>query len=168
MSLRDQMLKAGLITEEQAKRSAHKQRVETKHTDRKERDQRREASKAEVERQQQAEREQNQRASRQQQEQEVAKQQALQVRQRELSALEQAYRDGAIPNWEGNRRYYYAAGGRIDWLMVSDDAGRRLEAGQAAICAGERNRARPVLLTAAAALKLRELDAARVWVLHAQ
>lgn len=169
MSLRDQMLKAGLITEEQARRTAHKQRVDNKRGDPKERQQRRQATQEEVAQQKQAERARHQQQSRERQQQEAAKQQTLQTRQRQTTALEQAYRDGAISNWEGGRRYCYAAAdGRVDWLMVTDDVGRKLEAGQAAICAGERNRARPVVLNAGAARKLRELDPSRVLVLHGE
>ncbi len=44
--LREQMLKAGLISQEQAKRSAHKQRVENKELGREGKAEREQASKA--------------------------------------------------------------------------------------------------------------------------
>jgi uncharacterized protein len=166
MSLRDQMLKAGLITEEQAKRSAHTERVDRKRSDPKERAQRQQAARDEVKQAQEAERTRHRQQSRAQQQEQSAKERDQAQQQRQLSGLEAAYREGAIPSWEGARRYYYAAEGRVDWLMVSEEAGRRLESGQAAICAGERNRQRPVVLTASAAHHLQELAPDRVLVWH--
>ena len=166
MSLRDQMLKAGLITEEQAKRAAHKQRVDKKRSDPKERAQQKQASQEEVRRQQEAERARHREQSRERQAQESGRQQSLSEQQRRAAAIVAAYRDGALANWEGARRYCYAVQGRIEWLLVSDDVGRKLEAGQAAIVMGERNPARHLVLLAGAALKLRELAPERVLVLH--
>jgi hypothetical protein len=168
MSLRDQMLKAGLITEEQARRTAHKQRVDNKRTDPKERDQRRQATRQEVQQQKEAERARDQEASRQQQHQQTAREQELQHKQHQLSAQGQAYRDGAIANWEGARRYCYAAEGRVDWLMVTDDVGRKLENGLAAIVASENNPRRHIVLAAGGARKLREISPQRVLVWHEQ
>jgi hypothetical protein len=166
MSLRDEMLKAGLITEEQAKQAAHKQRTDNKRTDRKERQQQQQAKQAEVRRQQEAERARHQELARERQAQEAEKAKTLQAQQHHGSVLEQAYRDGAIPNWAGARRYYYAAHGKVEWLMVTDDVSRKLEAGQAAICAGERNAQRHLPLNLGAARKLQELAPERVLVLH--
>jgi len=166
MSLRDEMLKAGLITEEQAKQSAHKKRVDNKRTDRKERQQTQQAQQDEVRRQKDAERARHQELARERQAQDADKEQTLREQQRRGTGLEAAYRDGAIPNWEGARRYYYAAHGKVEWLMVTDDVSRKLEAGQAAICAGERNPQRHVPLSAGAARKLLELAPERVLVLH--
>lgn len=166
MSLRDQMLKAGLITEEQARQTAHKQRVESKRTDRKTKQQRQEAARNEVRQQQEAERARHREQSRERQQAEAQREQGLQERQRRTAAIEAAYREGELGKWEGARRYYYAAHGRVDWLMVTDDVARRLEQGQAAIVAGERNAQRHVPLKAAAARKLAELEPARLLVLH--
>ncbi len=166
MSLRDQMLKAGLITEEQAKRAAHSQRVEKTRSDPKERAQHKQASQEEVRRQREAERAGHREQSHQQQAQQVERQQSLSEQQRRSAAIVAAYRDGAIASWEGARRYCYAVQGRIEWLLVSDDVGRKLEAGLAAIVSGERNPQRHAVLLAGAALKLRELAPERVLVLH--
>lgn len=166
MSLRDEMLKAGLITEEQAKRAAHKQRVDRKRTDPKERTQRKQAAQAEVQRQQQRERTRHQEQARTRNAEAAAKEQQLSEQQRTLSALETAYREGAMPHWEGARRYCYAAQGKVEWIMVSEEAGRRLEQGQAAICASERNPRRHVVLNAAAARRLSEIAPERVVVWH--
>jgi uncharacterized protein len=166
MSLRDQMLKAGLITEEQAKQAAHKQRVDNKQADPKERAQRSQAQRQQAQAQREAERTRHKEQARESGQQQAAKAQVHQQRQRSLSALEAAYRDGAIAHWEGARRYYYAAEGRVEWLMVSEDVVRKLEAGQAAIVAGERNRQRHVPLSAGAAKRLAEIEPARLIVLH--
>jgi uncharacterized protein len=167
MSLRDQMLKAGLITEEQAKRAAHKQRVDKKRSDPKERAQQKQAAEQEVRRQQEAERQKHREQSREQQVQQAERQQGLSAQQHRAANIAAAYRDGSIASWEGARRYCYAVNGRIEWLLVSDDVGRKLEAGQAAIVAGERNPQRHIVLLAGGALKLRDVAPERVLVLHA-
>jgi len=51
---------------------------------------------------------------------------------------------------------------------VSEEASRRLESGQAAICAGERNRQRHIVLTAGGAHRLQEAAPDRVLVWHRQ
>ena len=168
MSLKEQMLKAGLITEQQAKQSSHKKRVDDKKSGHQARQQAKEAAAAEVRKQTERQKGEDRQRSRGQQEAEQDKQRTLQTRQQNESALAAAYREGAVDKWEGPRRYYYAVQGRIDYLMVSDDVSRRLERGQIAIAAGERNPARRSLLTAPAARKLEEIDPARILVLHSE
>lgn len=170
MSLRDEMLKAGLITEEQAKRGAHQQRQENKreakHTDKRQRQAQHEAKQQEARQRQDAEREQQRAEARARQAVQDQREQALQEGQRQASALSTAYREGVPAKWEGARRYYYAAHGRVEVLMVSDDVGRKLESGQAAIVAAERNPQRHVPMLSGAARRLRELDPARILVWH--
>lgn len=166
MSLKEQMLKAGLITEEEARRTTHKKRVEDKKSGHKARQQARETTRAEAREQTERQKDQDRQRSSARREVEQDKQHTLQKKQHSESALAAAYREGAVANWEGPRRYYYAVEGRIDYLMVTEDVSRRLERGQIAIAAGERNPARRSLLTAPAARKLREIDPARILVLH--
>jgi hypothetical protein len=166
MSLRDQMLKAGLITEDQAKRAAHTQRVDKKRTDRKTREAEQTAQSEEARRAKDAERAQHREQAAAQQTEQSERDRARSERQKRATAIEAAYREGAIASWEGNRRYCYAANGRIEWLSVNDDVARKLEAGHAAIVAGEKNPQRHAVLLAGGAKTLAELAPERVLTWH--
>ena len=167
MSLKEQMLKAGLISESEARQATHKKRVDDKVAGRQQREQRAAAARRDVERQQESAKARDQRLGRDHQARQAKSEQERQVGQRQESAVAAAYREGGIANWEGTRRYYYAVNGRIDFVMVSEEAGRKLEAGQAAIVASERNPARHILLAAGAARRLRDIAPERVVVCHA-
>ncbi len=167
MSLKEQMLKAGLISESEARQAMHKKRVDDKAAGRQQREQRAAAARREVERQQESAKARDQRLGRERQARQGKSEQERQAGQSRESAIATAYREGGIANWEGARRYYYAVNGRIDFVMVTEEAGRKLEAGQAAIVASERNPARHILLAAGAARRLQDLAPERVVVCHA-
>ena len=166
MSLKEQMLKAGLITEQEAKQVTHKTRVEHKKTDRKHREAEAEKSAAQLESQKQAEIQKDRERNRTREEERKQAESGHQERQRSGSALSLVYKDGLIGKWAGQRRYYFAQEGRVEFLLVSDDVGRKLENGQAAIVQGEKNPARLCLMTGGAARKLSELEAGRIVTFH--
>ena len=166
MSLKEQMLKAGLITEQEAKRATHSQKVVNKKTGRKERERASEQTRRELEAGQQAGRERDKVREAGRGPERGREEGERQSGQRQRSAVSAAYREGLIEKWEGPRRYYYARDGRVDYLLVSDDIARRLENGQAAIAAGEKNPQRPCLLNAGAAQKLTEAAPERVIAFH--
>lgn len=166
MSLKEQMLKAGLITEQQAKQATHKQKVVNKKTGRKEREKEKEKTQAELEASRQAERKEDQAREAGRGAERGRDEAERQSAQRRRSALSATYREGLIEKWEGPRRYYYARDGRVDYLMVSDDIARRLENGQAAIAAAEKNPNRPCLLNAGAAKKLSADAPERIIAFH--
>ena len=166
MSLKEQMLKAGLITEQQARQATHKQKVVNKKTGRKERERQSEQTRRELEAGRQAERKEDQARESGRGAERGREEAERQSGQRRQSALSATYREGLIEKWEGPRRYYYARDGRVDYLMVSDAIARRLENGQAAIAASEKNPNRPTLLNAGAAKKLREAAPERIIAFH--
>ena len=166
MSLKEQMLKAGLITEQEAKQATHSQKVVHKKTGRKERERQSEQTRRELEAGRQAERERDKTHEAGRTAERGLEEAERQSGQRHRSAVSAAYREGLIEKWEGPRRYYYLRDGRVDYLLVSDDIARRLENGQAAIAAGEKNTQRPCLLNAGAAKNLIEAAPERVITFH--
>ena len=168
MSLKEQMLKAGLITEKEAREATHKTRVAHKKTDRRQREAEAEKSKTALKRQKQSESEGDRASNRAREEARKRTESGHQDRQRGESAFSAVYREGLIAKWEGPRRYYFAQDGRVEYLLVSDEAGRRLEHGRAAIVRGEKNPARLCLMNGGAAKKLRGLDPGRIVTFHEQ
>ncbi|MEE8435309.1 MAG: DUF2058 family protein [bacterium] len=166
MSLKEQMLKAGLITEQQAKRATHSQKVDSKKTGRKERERQSEQTRREQEAARQAERERDKAREAGRGAERGREESERQSGHRHRSAVSAPYREGLIEKWEGPRRYYYLRDGRVDYLLVSDDIARRLENGQAAIVVGEKNPGRPCLLNAGAAKKLSEAAPERIITFH--
>lgn len=166
MSLKEQMLKAGLITEQDVKRATHKEKVVNKETGRRERERQQEEKRRKLESERQAEqakdrdREQERGAKRGQVEAE------RQSDQRQRSAISAPYSEGLIEKWGGPRRYYFVQEGRVDFLMVTEEIARRLEQGQVAIVGAEKNPRRPVLLNAGAAKKLKEIAPERLYAFH--
>ncbi len=167
MNLRDQMLKAGLISEEQAKRAGHQKRVKAKQAGHKEAEQ--------------AQRKTDQEAARRAREERQAKDRDLNLRvkveadgkarslnekQRAKDALEKALREGVLPSWEGNRTYHFADGGLIRTIRVTEEAARRLEAGKAAIARLPGRENAYTVLHAGAATALNEADPTRIAVFH--
>jgi uncharacterized protein YaiL (DUF2058 family) len=167
MSLRDQMLKAGLISEKEAHQAEHKKRVRNKQTGGEEARREEEARRREVERERERERAAHREQARERQGGQEQRERARQAEQKRQAVIQAAYREGLVANSEGPRRYHYAVQGRIELLMVTEEAGRRLEAGQLAIALGERQPERHCLLTAGAAKKLQEVAPECVLVFHA-
>ncbi len=168
MSLKEQMLQAGLITEKQAKQSSHKERVRTKTEGHKAKQRDKERAQDEVKRQQQAGSEQDRQRGAENRAVETERAKRHEGKQKRQSVIEAAYREGALSNWSGNRRYYFAVGKRIDALQVSDDVARKLEAGQAAIVKAEKGNGAPRVLGAGAARTLREVAPEKVLTFHGE
>ncbi len=168
-TLKDQMLKAGLVSKKDAKRAAHSQRVETKQTGREEIERRAEAERAALALQVEQQREADRRLAAQRKTEQEAREQALQAELRAAAQIDAALRDGRIEHWEGNRSYYFIAQGQeIEFLGVSDDAARRLAEGKAAIVRTGDPRSPFTLLHAGAAQRLRELAPGRIAAWHEQ
>ncbi|MCZ6749596.1 MAG: DUF2058 family protein [SAR324 cluster bacterium] len=163
--LREQMLKAGLISQEQAKRSAHNQRVENKELGREGKADRERAAKAGVKAQKQARTAEDRKRGKAQREQRKGKERPRQLQQKAESALERILREGRMAKWEGNRTYYFADGRALESLKVTDEAARQLEAGKAAIVRSD-GRGRYTLLLSGAALQLLEATPERIVTFH--
>jgi len=165
--LKDQLLKAGLITEKQARQVTHQKKVRNKQTDPEQRRRQAEQAAAETRRQAEAARAADRERSAARQAGQAVRERQSAERQRRAAALAAAYREGALPHWEGQRTYYFTDGRRVEMLGVSDEAARRLADGAAAICRPEHGGPGYVLLTGAAARRLAELDPERVVCHHA-
>jgi hypothetical protein len=166
-TLKDQMLKAGLVSKKDAKRAAHSQRVETKQAGREEIERRAAQERAALALQVERQREEDRRLAAQRKAEQDSREQALQAALRTAAQIDAALREGRIEHWEGNRSYYFIAQGQeIEFLGVSDDAARRLAEGKAAIVRTGDPRAPYTLLLAGAAQRLKELAPERVMVLH--
>jgi hypothetical protein len=167
MNLKDQMLKAGLVSKQDAKRAAHEQRVQGKHEGAEERERREQARREEREREARERREADQRLAEQRKAGQQEREQALAAQARRAAQLEAALREGRMSDWEGNRAFHFADGARVEQLSVNDEAARRLEDGRAAIVRSGDPLRPYTLLAAGAARKLAEVAPERVVVLHA-
>lgn len=153
-SLREQMLKLGLVNEKQARQAKHDKRV--KNHDRGARG---------VEAEREAKRRQADEARRAQQQADRDREQA---RQREESTREGRFRVAQIVEsgaWEGpvhgnNRFYYEARDGRIPYLDLSHEANNAVQNGQAAIAEAPNGKA--TVITADAATRVADID--RTWL----
>jgi uncharacterized protein YaiL (DUF2058 family) len=163
--LREQMLKAGLITEDQARKGTHEKRQRDKKLGREGKAKEAEVRKEEV-RQSDTERaRQDQALAQQENEQRANRAQAAQERQRKQALVERALKEGALPRWEGQRTYYFRDGKEILFLQVNDETARLLESGKAAIVRGN-GRSRYTVIQSGAALQLLEGAAERVVTFH--
>ena len=166
MSLKDQMVKAGLVSAKQARQVAHRERVERKQSGESAAQLEAEARAEEVRREQEAQRVRDRQLAREQQAQQVERERQIQERERRQAQLDAALRDGRIEHWQGMRTYYFTDGIRIESLSVSDDAARRLQVGTAAIVRTDAPGAPYTLLNVAQAARLQELAPERVVMLH--
>jgi len=166
-SLRDQMLKAGLVSKKDAKRVAHSQRVETKETGREEMERRAAEERAAIARQAEEQRERDRQTAAKLKAEQDAREQTIQAEVRVTAHIEGAMREGRLEHWEGNRAYYFVARDReIEFLSVSDDSARRLAEGKAAIVRTMDPKAPYTLLHAGGAQQLKEVAPERVVVWH--
>ena len=163
--LRDQMLKAGLISEEQAKRGAHEKRQRNKQIGKDGRAQEDQARKEEVRRADQHKAQQDKQRASEQLDKQQEKERAAQEKQRKQALIERCLREGALPRWEGNRAYYFREGNQVVFLLVSDEARTQLEAGKAAIVRSD-GRARYAVIASGFAKELIEGAAERVIAFH--
>ncbi|MDH4248402.1 MAG: DUF2058 domain-containing protein [Deltaproteobacteria bacterium] len=164
MNLKDQLLKAGLVDSKQARRATHQQRVKAKQQDRSLSENEEDAAAEEVRRQKEQQKIQDQALMARRNEERLAQENRLAEKAHRESEIAEVYRNGILANWEGPRRYNYLLGTRIESLMLSDLAAQKLEAGDAAIVAPRSGQGSPVVISASAAKKLREVAPEQVIV----
>jgi uncharacterized protein YaiL (DUF2058 family) len=166
MSLKDQMVKAGLVSAKQARQAAHAERVERKTSGGEESERAARARAEEARREQEAARQRDRALSLDRQGKQAEQEHAAQERDRHQAAVAAALRDGKVEHWSGNRAYYFSDGTRIERLDVSDDTQRRLQEGRVAIVRTGEPQTPYTLLHAAQALRLGEVEPNRIVTLH--
>lgn len=149
--LRQQLVEAGLVSEEDARKAAHAGRVSSKPRKPADRE-----KQAEAARQQHKKEQANQRNHDRQQElvrraTRAQTEAGHQARQKRDSAVAKSTRNGGLENWEGRRTYHFQVGTRIESLRVNDEAARRLEEGKAAIVGREDGKPGYSIITSGAA-----------------
>jgi|SRR5579863_4241040 len=165
-NLKDQLVKAGLVSQKQARQAGHKERVDRKQDGGTEAERAAQARTEEARRQMEAQRERDREQARQQQAEQAAREQELQAQARRQSGIDAAFREGRIESWGGARTYSFTDGTRIESLGLSDTAARLLADGKAAIVRTQDPTAPYTLLAAGSAQRLRDADPARIVVLH--
>ena len=149
--LTDQLLKAGLINQKQAKQTKHKQRVKQKTVGHKGLDAEERKKKQDFEKKRDEKRTQDRSRNR--------KEEEVKLEKVERSQLRNLVRDGAI-SVSGNRRYYFVTReNKVPYLEVSDDIVRKLQHGQLAIIEmPDQKMERFVVLERNKALQVRETE----------
>ncbi len=165
-SLREQLVKAGLVTEEEAKRSAHQQRVKKPRTRPEARGRTPRATEAEQRPEDEARKARDRNLNEEAKTRRAEKERTAQGAQKGKSVLERAYREGALEHWEGPRTFYFQDGTRIESLRVTAEVARRLEAGTAAIVRLSPGAAHYTLLAAGPARELQAVSPETVVVLN--
>jgi hypothetical protein len=167
MNLKDQMVKAGLVSAKQARRTAHQERVDrTQHGAGPAEHLSREISEA-AQREEEAQRAKDLELNLARQADAAKREHQAQERDRRQAQIDSALRDGRIQGGFGNRTYCFTDGTRIESLAVSDETSRQISEGKIAIIRSG-DAAQPYrLLKAAQALRLIELAPERIVTLHA-
>ena len=132
MSLMDQMLKAGLIDEKQAKKTSHKHRQGKKHNPPNLEAQKKEQARLEAQKQAEAQKERDRQLNKQRDEAQNARATGKDKSPQEQLRIS-VFREGLLKNADGPKRYHFTEAGRVEFIQVSDVVARKLEAGQAAI-----------------------------------
>lgn len=166
MSLKEQMLKAGLITEQQARQGSHAKRVDEKKEGHAGKTRRAENEREDARREADSRRTRDQKLNRQVEDVHQEKSRVSGERHHRRDSAEKAFRQGVLANWEGNRTYYFQDGNRVEFLKVSEETARRLERGQAAVARLAGGQVPYTVLQGAAAKTLLEVEPDRVVVLH--
>ena len=165
MSLKDQLLKSGLVDPKQAKRAAHQQRMESKQQGRAERDAAEKNSRDEAQRQLEAQKKRDKELMAQRNAEQMEKEKVRSQQAHREAVINEAYRSGVWEKWEGQRPFYFLRNNLVESLMVSDSAAEKLAAGEAAITISRTGQGSPVVMTALAAKNIREVEPERVLVL---
>lgn len=134
-SLRDQLLKAGLVDTKQARKATHEKRVERKAEGSHKIEQTEQEKAREWEKKQAAERKRQQEIARSRQSEESLKEAETRLRNMVRQSM-------ISRGWNGQRRFYFVTRDRkITCLEISDSIGRKLEGGELAIVLipGEQN-----------------------------
>ena len=166
MSLKEQLLKAGLIDEKKARQTEHHKRQEKKKADRPARETAAIQAKEQALQQAEAQREKDRALNLERQRARAEKEALHQAEARDRATLEKIYADGLLDGWEGHHRYYYLHGNRVEPLMLSEHAARKLEHGQAAVVAAPPGKSGVCLVTAGAARRLQAIYPEKVLTLH--
>jgi uncharacterized protein YaiL (DUF2058 family) len=166
MSLKDQLVKAGLVSEQQARQSAHTERKKRKEPGGAEDRVAAEARRQVVEREREAQRARDRELARGRQKELARRQEEAAARDSRHAQIEAAIRLGRIESWAGTRTYYFQVGSHLESLSVNDDAAKRLQEGRAAIVRTGDLRQPYMLLHSAQAMVVRQIESGRVVVLH--
>ena len=165
MSLKDQLLKSGLVDPKQAKRAAHQQRLESKQQGRTEREAAEKKNRDEAQRQVEAQKQRDKELMAQRNTEQLEKEKARSQQAHREAVINEAYRSGVWAKWEGQRPFYFLRNQLVESLLVSESAAEKLAAGEAAIVAPRTGQGSPVVITAAAARNIREIEPERILVL---
>lgn len=127
MSLKDELLKAKLISKKQLKRLEHQDRVEKKQLGQGKLQGKKQQQLQAIEKKQQQKKQQDQQRAKREQEKRLNKEKLAQIRQ----IINQGKLQG---HGAGNRKFYFVTrNGKIPFILVSDDLMRQLERGEMAI-----------------------------------
>lgn len=166
MSLKEQLLKAGLIDEKQARQAEHRHKQKNKQQPRDTRQKEKVQAAETVRKEAETQKARDKALNRERQENQATREKSLQESARALSGTEAAYKEGTLKAWGGNRRYYYLHGTVVDYMLVNEEAGRKLEQGLAAIVKPPKGKGAFILVTSGAAKRLLQLEADRVITYH--
>jgi hypothetical protein len=169
--LRQQLIEAGLVSKEDARKASHDKRVrQKKQPPPAKRDKQAQAAapRPALTPEQEAQRERDRALEAQRQQERTEKESRASTKQKRKAALAKALEDGVLAQWEGRRAYHFQVGAsaRIDTLQVTEEAARRLEAGQAAIMAGGPGAPPYTVITAGAAARVAEVAADAIVCWH--
>ena len=165
-SLREQLVKAGLVSEKEAKASAHRQRVKEARTRPEARKNQPRGTATEQRPEEEARKARDRKLNEEAKTRQGKKEQAVQETQKGKSVLDRAFREGSLERWGGARTFYFQDGTRIEFLRVTEEAARRLEAGTAAIVRLSPGTAQYTLLAAGPAKEVRAVSPETVVVLN--
>lgn len=169
--LKQQLIEAGLVSKEDARKASHDKRVRQKQQPpQAKRDKQAPAAQPRqaLTPEQEAQRERDRALEAQRQQARADKESRAGARQKRKAAVAKALAEGVLEQWEGRRAYYFQVGDspRIDTLQVTEEAARRLEAGKAAILAGGPGAPPFTVITAGAAARVAEVAADAIVCWH--
>lgn len=169
--LKQQLIEAGLVSKEDARKATHDKRVRHKQQPpQAKRDKQAKAAKPQpaLTPEQEAQRERDRALNAQRQQEQTDKASRAGARQRRKAALAKALEEGVLAQWEGRRPYHFQVGAspRIHTLQVTEEAARRLESGKAAILAGGAGAPPFTVITAGAAARVAEVAADAIVCWH--
>lgn len=154
--LKQQLVEAGLVSEEDARRATHVERVSSKPRKPADREKQAEATRQQHKKEQAVQRDSDRHREEERKATRSQKEAGQQARQKRDSAVAKSTRDGGLENWEGRRTYHFQVGKRIESLRVNDEAARRLEQGKAAIVGREDGKRGYSIITSGAASRMED------------
>lgn len=127
MSLKEELLKAKLISKKQLKQVEHEQRIERKQLGKEGLQEKEKARQQEIEKKIEEQKKENQALAQKQKEERSEKEKSARIEEIiQLGKLDDTY--------HGTKKFYFIAqDGKIPWLMVNDRTAERLERGSYAI-----------------------------------